>query len=78
MLTQTEDECTSHEKHEAKVEKTHDMEMIFSASVMVKFKKRDGSSETKKGRWCGICKYVSYVNLLNGFDAYLVALQGRS
>ena len=39
--SQTEDECASH--HEAKVEKTRDMETVFSASVTVKFNHCDGS-----------------------------------
>lgn len=41
-----------------------DVNLVFSDNVEVRF--TDGSkSETLKGRWCLICKYVSYIILTN-------------
>ena len=72
---QMEDKCASH--HEAKVEKTHDMETIFSGSIMVKFNCPNGSSNMKKGWWCRICRYVSHVDPPSALDTYLVQFLAR-
>jgi hypothetical protein len=39
-----------------KTDSSKDIKLLFSDRVTVNFKKRDGSYETLKGRWCNTCK----------------------
>jgi hypothetical protein len=41
-----------------KADSTRDMLTVFTDKVSVKFTHKNGGTETVKGRWCLICKYV--------------------